>query len=431
MAVQIQTTAYSVIYIYSRKEILDALKIGKTTINSPSGDGLVPNCEALNEAARNRIDQETVTAGVAYDLLYTELAWYIGQDGQQYGFDDHAVHDVLLNSGYEKKEFPELSGMPNEWFKVNIETAIKAIAAVKAEKNTIAGPPRIKQEHPTIIFREEQEAAIETTRVHFNDGKKMLWNAKMRFGKTLCALELIRREQYGRVLILTHRPVVKEGWFDDFHCLDFENYQYGYRKTDREKDDPEAKDFNTLKADYEGKGIKYIYFASMQDLRGSKDVATRAKNKYKGISKNHEIFRNDWDLIILDEAHEGTQTLLGKAVIEQLKENRNPFMLYLSGTPFNILDQFSEEEIYTWDYVMEQRAKEDWPKRHPDESNPYEGLARLNIYTYNLGDVFKDNNLSKSDDDYFNFAEFFRVWTDENEEKKGRRGIFPWIAPPR
>ena len=54
----------------------------------------------------------------------------------------------------------------------------------------------------------------------------------------------------------------------------------------------------------------------------------------------------------MDEAHEGTQTELGKAVmVELVKEDTK--VLRLSGTPFNLLDDFKENEIYTWDYVME------------------------------------------------------------------------------
>ena len=39
-------------------------------------------------------------------------------------------------------------------------------------------------------------------------------------------------------------------------------------------------------------------------------------------------------------------------------------VLRLSGTPFNLLDDFKEDEIYTWDYVMEQRAKQEWDRVH-------------------------------------------------------------------
>ena len=44
---------------------------------------------------------------------------------------------------------------------------------------------------------------------------------------------------------------------------------------------------------------------------------------------------------------------------------------------------------------MEQDAKERWTKEHPDEKNPYEGLARLNICTYNLGEVMTNYIMTK------------------------------------
>ena len=42
-------------------------------------------------------------------------------------------------------------------------------------------------------------------------------------------------------------------------------------------------------------------------------------------------------------------------------------------------------EIYTWDYVMEQRAKVSWDELHFGDPNPYASLPTLNIFTYDLG----------------------------------------------
>lgn len=39
-------------------------------------------------------------------------------------------------------------------------------------------------------------------------------------------------------------------------------------------------------------------------------------------------------------------------------------MLYLSGTPFNLYEDFNEDEIYTWDYIAEQQAKLKWSLEH-------------------------------------------------------------------
>ncbi len=415
MAISIQTTQYTLIYVYKIDDDSHrgALKIGKASVDAYDANELTPNCDALNKAATDRIKAETVTAAIDFELLYTEVAYFEDSKGRRCSFDDYTVRDVLKHSGYKKRDFNLANGNPQEWYEVDLETAIKAIAAVKNEQEVIDGPKKEEKKKEPIDFREEQKNAIDKTIAHFAEGHKYLWNAKMRFGKTLCALELIRRKEYDRVLILTHRPAVRSGWFDDYHKLDFKNQQYGSKNGDKfafcDEGDDKGKDFPTLEKNFTEKGTRYIYFASMQDLRGSKKVSD------KGINKNDDVFQTDWDLIILDEAHEGTETALGKNVVKGLLENRNPYLLYLSGTPFNILHHFSSEEIYTWDYEMEQEAKKNWYKNHPNEPNPYEGLARLNIYTYNLGDVFETNNYTRTEEDFFNFSEFFRVWTGDEK----------------
>ena len=74
----------------------------------------------------------------------------------------------------------------------------------------------------------------------------------------------------------------------------------------------------------------YVYFASMQDLRG----AQLAGGKF---DKNSAIFKAEYDMLIIDEAHEGTQTELGQNVIKLLTK-ANTHVLNLSGTPFNLLE---------------------------------------------------------------------------------------------
>ncbi len=416
MAISIQTTEFNLIYVYSRESLPGALKIGKASVKAVHAEELTPDCEALRNAALERIKDESVTVG-AFDtnLEYTEVACFKDEHGNYIRFDDKEVHRVLDNSHYDKLNIEVLGSSPLEWYKVTLEQAKKAIAAIKNGQEVIDGPIKPKVEHEPIDFREEQSAAITQTMDSFTPGGKILWNAKMRFGKTLCALEFIRRNSgIKRTLILTHRPTVRSGWFEDYHKLNFENYQYGSKNGEKyarlDEEDTKGKDFATLEEQYVKQGVRYIYFASMQDLRGSSNISD------KGIDKNHDVFKTNWDLIILDEAHEGTQTPLGQNVIKGLSDGREPFFLYLSGTPFNILSQFDKENIYTWDYVMEQDAKKKWYELHPNEKNPYEGLAKLNIYTYNLGNVFANSGYTKSDDDYFNFSEFFRVWTGDPEK---------------
>ncbi len=367
----------------------DCLKIGEATFE----DGnitLPPNSSALNKAAKARIDQYTKTAGIAYNLLHTEIAITV-RDGNILGFNDKEVHDVLLRSGIKRKAFDKVNGA-NEWFCCDLETAKRAIAAVKDGRKALKGSEVTVGQSP-IQFRPEQREAIDKTLKQFKKGNQMLWNAKMRFGKTLSALQVVKEcGDFCRVLILTHRPVVDAGWFEAFGKILYDNDEYAYgSKTNGDT-------FVSLERRARREECRYIYFASMQDLRGSELVGGN-------FDKNNDIFSTPWDLIIVDEAHEGTQTELGKAVMKELTKEKTK-VLRLSGTPFNLLDDFKEEEIYTWDYVMEQRAKTRWDIDHPGDHNPYAELPRLNIYTYDLGRLM---NEYADEDIAFNFREFFRV----------------------
>ena len=364
------------------------LKIGEATCEDENVFGLSPNSKVLNEAARKRINQYTQTAGIAYDLLYTELTVY--NRGGLRSFNDKEVHNVLERSGIKKKVFDTVN-KANEWFITDLETVKRAIAAVKAGRSSLSSAEATREYSP-IVFRPEQQEAISKTKKQFKKGNQMLWNAKMRFGKTLSALQVVKDMEFQRTLILTHRPVVDAGWFEDFGKIFYDRKDFAYGSKNN------GESYSSLERQAESHGLHYVYFASMQDLRGSELVGGN-------FDKNNEVFATDWDLIIVDEAHEGTQTELGKAVMGELVKEQTK-VLRLSGTPFNLLDDFKEDEIYTWDYVMEQRAKMSWDELHFGDPNPYASLPTLNIYTYDLGRLLHE---FVDEDVAFNFREFFRV----------------------
>lgn len=370
----------------------DCLKIGETTIDEDDGSNLFNNTDALQKAAHKRIDQYTKTAGIAYHLLHTEISIFV-RNGLIMSFNDKQVHKVLERSGIKRKKFEGVDGA-DEWYCCDLETVKKAIAAVKNGETSLH-PSDISEGQSPVIFRPEQQAAINKTRKRFRQNNKMLWNAKMRFGKTLSALQVVKEEEFQRTIILTHRPVVDASWFEDFGKIfyDRKDYRYGSRGN--------GEDFAVLEK-LTKRGDKYIYFASMQDLRGSEQVGGK-------FDKNNEIFNTAWDLVIVDEAHEGTKTELGENVLKELIKEKTK-VLQLSGTPFNLFDDYTEEEIYTWDYVMEQRAKQAWAIDNPYEPNPYASLPAINIYTYDLGSLMADY---VEDEKAFNFREFFRTKDDD------------------
>lgn len=374
---------YKLMYIF---EIRDAnhrglLKIGDATIKTANPDTLFPNCKALNTAARERIKQYTNTVGVEVNLLHTELA--LRDNGKV--FRDYAVHEVLTNSGINKVTPRGTTG--KEWFRVDIGTACAAIVAVKRGRKNLSGMNIVVENFVPVTLRPEQERAINQTIKYFKSGKEFLWNAKMRFGKTLTALALVKRCKFSRTIIVTHRPVVDDGWYDDFNKIFHgeQNYLYGSKYSG-----------NTIE-ELLGSGKSFVYFASIQDLRGSEQVGGK-------FDKNSAVFSTAWDFVIVDEAHEGTQTALGDSVIKSVVKPNSKF-LALSGTPFNILGDY-EENIFTWDYIMEQQAKADWSLKNFGDSNPYDELPQLNIYTYDIGKIFDYVDV---EDKAFNFREFFRT----------------------
>ena len=348
-------------------------KIGEGTVPEDEVEGdWSPNSSFLRKLAPRRIKQYMKTSGLPFMLGWVELAY---RKSDKTWFHDYDVHNVLRRSGIKHAELLE----GNEWFDTDLETAKSAIQAVKDGREYIN---ESVEEKTAVVLRPEQEEAVAKTRQAFKTKNTMLWNAKMRFGKTLTALQLVKEEGFQKVLIMTHRPVVSDSWFEDFKkmMMNQEGYEYGSVT--------QGSSLESLK-----KGNKpFIYFASIQLLRHN--------NAQTHLSQFAEV---DWELILIDEAHEGTQTQLSELVMEQLVKDKTK-VLELSGTPFNLLDKFEEDQVYTWDYTMEQTAKLKWSLEKPNEPNPYEKLPKVSMYTFEMKNKkFLDERKS------FNFREFFRT----------------------
>ena len=389
---------YKVIYVFTVEDELHkgCVKIGDATVKTElTVDRLPANCRELNQAALQRIKKYTNTLGANVKLLHTELAVKTVKDDdgkpQIKAFRDYDVHRVLKNSGIDNVTVANSTG--REWFEIELQTAREAIDAVKSNYKNLSNT-NVTASMP-VVFRPEQKDAIDKVVNHFKKANRFLINAKMRYGKTFVALQIVKECAFKKTLILTHRPVVDDGWYTDFKTIfqDRQDYIYGSK----------AKGYTIN--ELLDTGNDFIYFASLQDLGGSEKVGGKHE-------KNSEVFELDWDCVIVDEAHEGTKTDLGEDVVKNIVKENTKF-LALSGTPFNIMDEYEDAEIYTWDYIMEQENKSEWDKEHFGDSNPYDELPELRIFTYDLGDILHNKNYVTYDDKAFNFREFFRTWTGE------------------
>lgn len=412
---------YQMIYIYAidDEKHKGLLKIGTTSFNSlKSISQLTINCSELNQAAHKRINEQTKTSMVEYELLHAELAVkeIIMNDGssQWITFNDFVVREVILNSGFNIRSFKDTDRL-SEWYEIDLDSAKKAIAAVKENRNTINSSQTIElnqNESKVIELRNEQEACVQKTIDWFKKGSEFLWDCKMRFGKTLTAYELIRRMnekgKFFKTIVVTHRPAVEDSWRSEHHVVFKNNDQSTFLSKTNGKNVIEGpidgKNDSILK-EVASSNKPFVYFASMQDLRESKIV------KVDGIDKNNAVFAMDWDLIIIDEAHEGIETRHGREVTDNLKK-ANTKVLRLTGTPYNIVEKY-ESNKFTWTYVDEQKAKANWNLDFPNIQNPYQDLPKMNILTFDLSNCIDNSYRYVSESVAFNFNEFFRTWTGD------------------
>ena len=394
------------------------LKIGEVFVDNEIADS--KNSQELGKAVRAVLDARPYMQGVSYHIEYVECTTY-DQDSKCYKADDvyRTLRAMDIPSKTLGKYKDPTTGQTEDadiWFACTIFDIQDVICKIKQGKG--AG-------HGAIKFRPEQEKAIHDTVEYFqkefkdpNKGKHYLWNAKMRFGKTLSGLEVAKRCGYRSTLIITHRPVVDKGWHDDFakifrtpealadyHAKGLEP-AYGRRMMD---DNDSQGDFHTLTNEVDAGKKILVFFVSMQYLRLSQFVGGKERN-FDPLKR--AIMEYDWDFVMVDEAHEGIDAAAGVRVMNKLKKE-NTRILSLSGTPFNLLDKYEESEIYTWDYVMEQRAKLFWDEHHYGDPNPYADLPRMQILTFTLPKMLRDQAIQNNE--VFKFHEFFRVYTEEDK----------------
>jgi hypothetical protein len=341
-----------------------------------------------------RVNQQLQTANIQnYKIVVDETAE--GLDGSL--FSDFDVRKRLLEKGFEAAE--------GEWMRVSTEDVLTAIKELRE------GVSYEGSHHLDFPMRDEQSLAVEKTHDYFHSVWKedmkatprFLWNAKMRFGKTFTSYQLARELGAKRVLVVTFKPAVEDSWKTDLEThVDFDGWKFLSKKN---KGDPREI----------SKSTPLVYFGSFQDLLG--------KDEKEFIKANNEwLHKIDWDLVIFDEYHFGAWRDSAKELFEgeevsvrkkEEKQEYNPKLdefheeladvksseaeflpiktrayLYLSGTPFRALanGEFIEEQVFNWTYSDEQRAKENFSKKFPEEKNPYAALPQMRLMTYQMPD---------------------------------------------
>ena len=325
-----------------------------------------------------RIKQQTHTADVQWHLEWKGNA--IFDDGTGDRFTDKDFHSYLRKFGTKQEE-----GKNNEWFQITGAESQQKFWTFRSSRGILETLGKVIPYQ----LRQEQEEAVAKTIAYRNSHHKgeFLWNAKPRFGKTLAVYDFCKKIQAQTVLILTQRPAIANSWFDDY--AKFLGPESGYRfvsQVEALKDRAgvlSRQEYTNLITSQEDEEMdRCIEFVSLQDMKGSKYFSPQ------GLDKLREVAEMNWDVLVIDEAHEGVDTFKTDIAFDRIKRN---FTLHLSGTPFKALanNKFSQDAIYNWTYADEQKAKRDWDVTSEKE-NPYAILPKLNMFTYQMSEIVKD-----------------------------------------
>lgn len=387
------------IYIYETPNNLDTkgfLKVGQTEQDS-----------------EDRILDQTGTAMVRANIL----AEYEAVDDNGQVFSDKEIHQFLLRKGIENLKHYG-SGKSSEWFKIGFNEIDKVI---KNRQHFIDDFEFLKNKPTEIQLYPSQQEALNQTYARWkilqenpnttdSNIRKFLWNAKPRFGKTLTAYKFAEKIQAKNVLIMTQRASISNSWFSDYHDhirnSKDSNYEFGSSKDNKIENEETVKaqalDEKMSEQLSHSENKSLIYYTTLANIKG-KDEAGEFKKK------NAWIFNAHWDLVILDETHEGTTTNAMTKVLESLDHD---FLLELSGTPFRKMTEtqgYTAKNTYSWSYVEEQEAKENWD--YSQGENPYINLPKLNIYTFQVpSSVRVTSDLSEYS---FDFNEFWKISADK------------------
>ena len=228
-------------------------------------------------------------------------------------------------------------------------------------------------------MRPEQQDCCDKIVGHFNSGgERFLMNAKMRFGKTFTTYQAIKALGYKKVLILTYKPQVSASWSSDLEKhVDFNRFS----KMHRAKEGMPTFEDNMT-----------IVFESFQQLLHK---SGKTANKNKSTSWIYDV---DWDLIVIDEEHYGAGTAYATAILEKLPTTAKT--LSLSGTPYKTLasGEYSDEEIFSWTYVDEQKKKSEGSEAH-------QCMPTMKFHTFNI----HPSVIKEADDSGYNEEDGFRI----------------------
>jgi len=434
---------YPSIYAFSTNTIPSYLKIGDTS------RGVDKRINEWKKLLSERLSNQKICLTKEFE--------HTAKINDDLYFRDYSVHQYLTGIG--KKSLAEIDPIllklySEEFFKdVAVKDVENAINDINNDANSSESNKKYKYyktiDHSNIEFhykndkewslRPNQEKVVKNF-LDKKNKKELLMYAVMRFGKSFTAMQCALQAGYSKVLIVSAKADVKTEWqktvemplcFKDFSYICDKDFKHGCTVDDFLQKKP-----------------KIAVFLTLQNLSGKADDGTSIKKRLE------QIYKIDFDLIIIDETHYGAWSdIYGNPIQDEDSENIQSEKrdhekliekadkisykqkLHLSGTPYNLLfdEKFTEENIIATcqfkDILSEKQA---WDETHFEDiengkenpetgfpyqeyDNPYFGFPKMLRFAFNIPKSTREILAkSKSNGDKWSLNDFLETEHDEN-----------------
>jgi len=199
------------------------------------------------------------------------------------------------------------------------------------------------------------EASNKAVDYYRNGGRNFLLDATMRFGKCHTSYLISKELDCKRILVITGRPKVKNGWLNDIDHVKFGKWKFIDSQTTSNirfhESDSLFESVNVPDAE--------VIFASFQGAKRA-NLSSRLEN----------VIDQDIDMIVIDEFH-AYYSQEAKEFINKLKSKYG--YLWVSGTPFTAYEQGKFDGVtdtYRFTMIDALRAKREGMDRFKDFPEP-------------------------------------------------------------
>ena len=289
----------SVLYLWEDKKRPGDVKFGDHVIEG------TPSQIEIELDTKSYIRSQLHRQKYVYDAGDIIVHWCIDATTYAQSVGKNYTHAKLDDFIANEKTDLKLYRIKNDFYQLSAEELTRKVNAVVYGSASVA----------TYAPHKFQQVAIDKAVNYYkNDGSNFLLDCVMRFGKSFTSYKIAKELNCKKILVITGRPKVKDGWRTDLDHIDFGGWDFIDSQIVGNVDYYNPNSLIVAEVEPQAE----VIFASFQ---GGKRDDSRINNLI-----NQEI-----DMVIIDEAH----SYFSVEAIDFVKYKLNAkYKLWVSGTPF-------------------------------------------------------------------------------------------------